>query len=283
MNFKPWPVVIFLGVIFFGIFPARVLAEEASPQRIVSLSTVVTEEIFLLGEGKRLVGRSHFCVRPAEAQKIPEAGSIVEVNLEKVVSLAPDLVIVTPMVDPRAVAKMRALGLRVETFAPAKNFKGMNGSFLRLARMLGKEAEALRIAEEQEKAVALLQQKVPKSPELSVFLEVGAGPIVTVTKDSFLNDLIEFAGGKNIAAGADRALYSREKVLAQNPDIIIISSMGFDGEKEKQMWKKYPELKAVRRNRIVIVDSDLFCSPTPVTFTRALESMIQILHANYAS
>jgi len=283
VNFRQCPGVIFLGVIFLGVFSGRVWAEEISPQRIVSLSTVVTEEIFLLGEGKRLVGRSRFCARPAEAQKIPEAGGIVEVNLEKVVSLMPDLVIVTPMVDPRAVAKMQALGLRVETFAPAKNFKGVNGSFLRLARMLGKEPEALRLAEEQEKAVALLRQKVPKGPALSVFLEVGAGPIVTVTRDSFLNDLIEFAGGKNIAAGAERPLYSREKVLAQNPDMIIISSMGFDGEKEKQMWKKYPELKAVRGNRIVIVDSDLFCSPTPVTFTRALESLIQILHANYAA
>jgi iron complex transport system substrate-binding protein len=254
---------------------------KTSPQRIVSLSTVITEEIFLLGEGKRLVGRSRFCVRPAEAQKIPEAGNIVEINLEKVVSLAPDLVIVTPMIDPRAVSKMRALGLWVETFAPAKNYKGVNDSFLRLARMIGREAEALRIAEDQEKAVELLRRKVPQGLPLSVFLEIGSEPLVTVTRDSFLNDLIEFAGGKNIAADAERPLYSREKVLSQDPDMILISSMGFDGEKEKQMWQKYPELKAVRENRIVIVDSDLFCSPTPVTFTRALENMIQILHANY--
>jgi len=252
-----------------------------NPKRIVSLSTVITEEIFLLGEGKRLVGRSHFCVRPAEALKVPEVGSIVEVNLEKVVALAPDLVIVTPMIDPRAVAKMRALGLRVETFAPAKNFKGVNDSYLRLARMLGKETEAARLAKEQEKAVKLLRQKVLPGPALSVFLEVGAEPLVTVTGDSFLNDLIEFAGGKNIAVGAARAVYSREKVLSQNPDMILISSMGFDGEKEKQLWRKYPELKAVRKNRIVFVDSDLFCSPTPVTFPRALENMIQILQAHY--
>lgn len=283
MNFKQWPAVIFLGVIFLGGFPGRVPAEERSPERIVSLSTVVTEEIFLLGEGKRLVGRSRFCVRPAEARKIPEAGNIVEVNLENVVSLAPDLVIVTPMIDPRAFAKMRTLGLRVETFAPAKNFKEVNGSFLRLARMLGKGTEAMRLTEEQTKAVELLRQKVPKNLALSVFLEVGAEPLVTVTKDSFLNDLVEFAGGKNIAADAGQVLYSREKVLAQNPGMIIISSMGFDGEKEKQMWHRYSELKAVRGNRIVIVDSDLFCSPTPVTFTHALESMIHILHANYAA
>jgi len=251
---------------------------QPNPERIVSLSTVVTEEIFLLGEGKRVVGRSHFCVRPPEVQRVPEAGNIVNVDLEKVVSLAPDLVIVTPMIDPRAVAKMRVLGLRVETFAPAKNFKGVNDSYLRLARMLGKEEEAVRLAKEQEKAVEVLRKKVPQGRALSVFLEIGAEPLVTVTRDSFLNDLVEFAGGKNIAAGADRALYSREKVLSQDPDMIIISSMGFDGEKEKQMWKKYPELKAARGDRIVIVDSNLFCSPTPVTFTRALESMIRILH-----
>lgn len=253
------------------------------PQRIISLSTVTTEELFLLGEGQRVVGRSHFCVRPAEALKVPEAGSIVEVNLEKVVSLAPDLVIVTPMIDPRAVAKMKALGLRVETFPPAKDFKGVSGSFLRLAQLIGKESEAKRISEEQEKAVEALRRKVPQGPPISVFLEVGSEPLVTVTRDSFLNDLIEFAGGKNIAANAERPLYSREKVLSQDPDMIIISSMGFDGEKEKRMWEKYRELKAVRGNRIVFVNSDLFCSPTPVTFTRALETMTQILHGHYTT
>ncbi|MFH1800477.1 MAG: helical backbone metal receptor [Candidatus Omnitrophota bacterium] len=278
MNYKQGRVTILWAIAFLMILPGRVSAEERSPQRIVSLSTVVTEEIFLLGEAKRLVGRSHFCVRPVEAQEIPEVGNIVDANLEKIVSLDPDLVIVTPMIDPRSVAKMRALGLHVETFAPAKNFKGISGSFLRLARMIGKEAEAVRISEEQEKAVKLLREKVPQGPVLLVFLEIGAEPLVTVTRDSFLNDLIEFAGGKNIAADGKRALYSREKVLAQNPDMIIISSMGFDGEKEKQMWQQYPELKAARENRIVIVNSDLFCSPTPVTFTRALENMIQILH-----
>ncbi|MFH0984378.1 MAG: helical backbone metal receptor [Candidatus Omnitrophota bacterium] len=250
-------------------------------QRIVSLSTVVTEELFLLGEGKRVVGRSRFCVRPAEVQEIPEAGSIVEINLEKVVSLVPDLVIVTPMIDPRAVAKMKALGLRVETFAPAKNFKGVGDTFLRLAGMIGREAEAAKIIEDETRAVELLRRKVPQGPPISVFLEVGSEPLVTVTRNSFLNDLIEFAGGKNIAADAERPIYSREKVLSQDPDMIIISSMGFDGEKEKRMWEKYPELKAARGNRIVFVNSDLFCSPTPVTFTRALETMIQILHANY--
>ena len=270
-------------VALFVTFTGSVLAGEGSPQRVVSLSTVTTEEIFLLGEGKRLVGRSHFCVRPAEAQTIPEAGSIVEVNLEKVVSLAPDLVIVTPMIDPRTVAKMKALGLRMETFAPAKSSQGVNDSFLRLARMMGREAEARRITDDQKKKMELLRQKVPQGPPLSIFLELGAKPLVTATRDSFLNDLIEFAGGKNIAADAGRALYSREKVLAQDPDMIIISSMGFDGEKEKRMWQKYPELKAACGHRIVFVNSDLFCSPTPVTFTRALENMIQILHAHYTS
>ena len=283
MNFKQRMVMVFGLVALVMIFTGSVRAGEGSPQRIVSLSTVTTEEIFLLGEGKRLVGRSHFCARPPEAQKVPEAGSIVEVNLEKVVSLEPDLVIVTPMIDPRAVAKMKAPGLRMETFAPAKSFQGVNDSFLRLAKMMGREAEARRITDEQEKEMELLRQKVPKGPPLSIFLELGAKPLVTVTRDSFLNDLIEFAGGKNIAADAGRALYSREKVLAQDPDMIIISSMGFDGEKEKQMWQKYPELKAARGNRIVFVNSDLFCSPTPVTFTRALENMIQILHAHYTS
>jgi iron complex transport system substrate-binding protein len=253
-------------------------AEERIPERIVSLSPVTTEELFLLKAGERVVGRTRYCTKPPEALEKEEVGNLVEVSVEKIVALRPDLVLAGPMTDPKAKEKLRQLGLRVEEFPAADDFKGICASFLRLSRMLGREKEAEAMIADAQARVNALRAPVLNASRPSVFVEVGADPLVTMTQGSFLNDLIEFAGGVNIARGTGSKLYSREEVLAQDPDFILITIMGFDGEKEKRLWQNYSHLRAVQNGRVHVVDSDLYCSPTPLSFPDALKRMIEILH-----
>lgn len=271
---------IFLFIFAGNFFPLRAgLAEEAPPQRIVSLSPVITEELFLLGVGDHLVGRSHYCTKPAEARRIEEVGNIVEISMEKVVALRPDLVLTTGMTDPKVKEKLKTLGIPVVEFLQASNFRGICESFLRLSRLVQKEKEAAELVQRASSEVERTKWTMsPSSVRPKVFLQIGADPLVTITKDSFLNDLIELAGGVNITKGLARPLYSREKVLADNPDILLIVSMGFDGEKEKKTWQGYRGLNAAQQGRIVIVDSDLFCAPTPLSFVNALQTMKKLLH-----
>ncbi len=252
-------------------------AEAAPPRRIVSLGPVITEELFLLGSGESVVGRSHYCTKPEEARKIEEVGNVVELSTEKIVALRPDLVLTTGMTDPGPVEKLKRLGIPVMEFPQDNNFKGICDSFLRLGQTVGKEKEARELIRSAEAGVNAVRASMPSKTKPAVFLEIGLDPLVTITKESYLNDLIESAGGTNVARDARRSLYSREKVLAQNPDVILIVSMGFDGEEEKKTWQGYGGLSAARQGRIYIVDSDLFCAPTPLSFVKALKVMKEML------
>ena len=112
-----------------------------------------------------------------------------------------------------------------------------------------------------------------------MLVQIGAKPLWVATKDSFINDFIKLAGGINIGPSGESGLYSREKVLEQNPDVIIVVTMGIVGEEEKKIWQKYKTLNAAKNNRIHIVDSYKVCSPTPVSFVEVLEEIVGLIHA----
>ena len=110
---------------------------------------------------------------------------------------------------------------------------------------------------------------------------MGTRPLFASVEDSFTNEFITLGGGKNIAKGSLQGVYSREKVIDQNPDLIIIAIMGTEGvagEKEQQKWMRYPSISAVKNNNIHIVDPNLVCSPTPLTFVEALRTITSLIH-----
>lgn len=248
------------------------------PSRIVSLGPAITEEIYLLGAGDRIVGVTTYCVRPEEAKKKEKVGTVMEIDVEKIISLEPDLVIGTPLADKRQLDKLKGMGINVVSFPLAKGFSDICSQFLELVRILGREKEAQEIILEAKQRVDGVRDKVKDLPRVSVFVQVGARPLFTMTEDSFINDYIEMAGGINIAGGNKSGLYSREEVLKKDPDVIIIVTMGIAGEREKKIWEKFSSLRAVQKKKIYILDSYKACSPTPISFSEMLEEMAGILH-----
>jgi len=247
-------------------------------ERIVSLGPHLTESLFLLGAGDRVVGVTMYCKRPPGARKKEKVGTVMEVDTEKIVGLKPDLVLATSLTDLRDVKKLKDLGINVITFPNPKNFFQICEQFLKLGRLVGREKEAEEIVRKAQAQVDSIAKLVENLPKPKVFVQVGARPLFTITKDSFINDFIELAGGTNIAEDAGTGLYSREKVLESNPDVIIIATMGIVGEEEKRTWQKYKTLNAVKNDRIYVVDSYALCSPTPVTFAQTLKELARLLH-----
>ena len=267
----------------FTVFCCSILCisshgQDKFPQRIISLGPSITEELYLLGVENKIVGVTTYCQRPPQAQEIEKIGTVIEVNLEKVISLQPNLVLATSLTNPKAKEKLKNLGIKVITFPSAKNFREICEQFLELGKIVGREKEAEEIVYRAKKTVSSVKQKVKELPKPKVLVQVGAKPLWVAPKDSFVNDFIEFAGGINIAGNSETGLYSYEKVLKQNPDVIIITTMGIAGEEEKKIWQKYKTLNAVRNNRIYIIDSYRLCSPTPVTFVETLKEIVKILH-----
>ncbi|MBN1363263.1 MAG: ABC transporter substrate-binding protein [Syntrophaceae bacterium] len=257
---------------------ARTYAQGSYLQRIISLSPSVTEEMYILGVEDKLVGCTVYCQKPPEAEKKEKVGTVMEVNLEKVVSLRPELVLTTSLVKRETKEKLKNLGIKVITFPAAKTFEQMCEQLLELGRIVGKEERAKELIVEAKDKTDAIRRKVRGLPKPKVFAQIGAKPLFAATKDYFVNDFIEFAGGTNIARDLNSGLYSREKVLEANPDVILIVTMGIVGEQEKKIWEKYDVIKAVRTKRIYILDSNELCSPTPVSFADTLEKVVEILH-----
>lgn len=224
-----------------------------------------------------MVGLTSYCRRPPRAQRKEKVGTVLEVNLEKIVYLQPDLVLATSLTNPKTIEKLKSLGIKVAHFPQAKNFSQLCEQFLELGRIVGKKSEAQQIVRQAKMKVELIKKEIKDLPKQEVFVQIGTRPLFAATSDSFINDFIEFAGGINIACDSKSGIYSREKVLKDNPEIIIITSMGIGGE-EKKLWRNFKALNAVKNDRIYIVDSDKFCSPTPLSFVEALEEMVKILH-----
>jgi len=249
------------------------------PERIISLGPSITKGLYLLGVENKLIANTTYCISPPEAKKKEKIGTAVEVNIEKVFNLKPDLVLATSLTNLKAKEKLKNLGIRVITFPTPGDFGDMCKQFLELGRLVNKEKEAEKIVKNAEKKANSIKKKVENLHRPRVLVQVGTKPLFASTGCYFINDYIEFAGGMNIAKKAKEGIYSREQVLKANPDVIIIATMGIVGEEEKEVWGKYKTLNAVKNDRIYILDTDELTSPTPVSFVKTLEEITHILYS----
>ena len=207
------------------------------------------------------------------------SGTVMKVNLEKIIYLEPDLVLAKSYSNQKQIKKLKSMGIRVKVFPDIKNFSEICEEFIDLGKIVGMESKSKQIVSKEKDKVSFIQQRIKGLSKPKVLVQIGAKPLWVATKDSFINNFIELAGGANIGPPGKSGLYSREKVLEQNPDVIIIVTMGIVGEQEKKTWLKYKTLNAAKNNRIYIVDSYKVCSPTPVSFVEVLEEIVELIHA----
>jgi len=264
------------------LYPALASAEnEGFPQRIVSLGPINTENVFLLGAGDRLVADTSYCIHPAAARDKVKIGSVMQLNIEQILGLHPDLILATGLTTPQQVTQLAASGVRVVHFRQPSNFAAICDQFLELGRLLGLETRAREIIAEAQQEVRAIQQRIKDLPARKVFLQVGAHPLFSSVASSFTNDFIVLAGGINIAAGQHDGRYNREKVTAQNPDVIIVAVMGSEGgigAREREEWLHFEPISAVRNRQVFVMDPDLICSPSPMTFVKGLEQIAALIH-----
>lgn len=263
--------------LYFTVFCCAAYGNEY-PRRIISLGPVITEQLYLLGVQDRIVGVTTYCLRPPEAAKKEKVGNVLEINTEKILSLKPDLVITTSLTGIKGKNSLKRAGLHIADFTYPKNFADICSQFRELGLLSGKSSVADNILKRSKSRVKVVSIKSSKLKKIKVFIQIGAKPLWTVPRDNFLNDLIELAGGINIAKDTGTGSYSAEQVIKGNPDVIIISDMGLIQETEKKNWQMFPVINAVKNNEIYFMDSYKLCSPNPVTFAETLEDLYKLLH-----
>ena len=250
-------------------------AQEA--KRIVSLVPWMTKSLYLMGEQGRLVGCTSYCPVVA-TDKIPVVATAVNVSLEKTLTLKPDLVFASSLIKPETIENMKKLGIKVEYMPYPKSFEEICTNFIRVGELVGQGAKAKNIVSQQKMRLAQLKAGIPAGKNPKMFIQIGAKPLFCAVPDTFMEDFIQFAGGKNIAGELKNGSITREYVLKQDPDIVFIVTMGIVAEEERDTWLNYPSLSASKSKRVFILDADKTCSPTPVLFVDALEEMIKLAY-----
>lgn len=252
----------------------------AAPQKIVSLAPSLTRSIHYLEAEELLVGVTTFCYIAHDKEKEIVA-SAVSVNVEKVITLKPDLVVTTAMTKGSTIELLRRAGIQVEVFETPKSFEEICMQFERLGKIIGRQAKAQSINREVRKRVAGIKDSHQYNHPPKFFFQIGANPLFTVLENTFMDDYITFSGGRNIAAGFTRGTINREFVLTSNPDVIIIVNMGIASDEEKKIWERYPFLNAVKNERIFFLESDMASTPNPPDFLKTMETIRENLEEGW--
>lgn len=261
----------FLTILQFSAF-------SQNAKRIISLAPSITENLYLLEAQDMLVGCTSYCTL-AIVDGVEQIGSTVDVNVEKIFSLKPDLVLTMLMTKTQDVEAMKKLGLNVVVIPTPKTFEEICAQTVMIADLIGRQQIAEKVIQETKEKVNAIKQNSEKKPGgQKIFFQLGANPVFSVLQNTFMDDFIVLNNGVNIANGLRSGIISREAVLVKNPDVIIIATMGGFGAEEKKIWSQYKGLKAAENDRIFLIDSETSCSPTPVNFAKALSEVHRFIY-----
>jgi iron complex transport system substrate-binding protein len=244
----------------------RNVAVPVAPRRIICTSPEMTEILFALGAGDRLVGVVRGCDWPPEARALPSVGDFSNVSLERVAALQPDLIITTGHEQKRVVDQLERLGVPTLAFL-APDIPSVRRNVTAVGTVVGedeKAAELVAAFDAKMNAVAAEVEKVPVGDRPRVYLEICPEPLMTVSEGSFVHDAIGLAGGVNVGGGLPRP-YSRieaEAVIARDPQVIILCHGGATAA-DVRVRTGWRDISAVRDNRIYEINPDLILRAGP--------------------
>jgi len=224
--------------------------------RIVSLSPSITELLFALGLDEELVGVTRYCDYPLAANAKPKMGGWIDVDLVKVRSANPDVVFTSTIVQERLAKELSEQGLNVLHTDP-RTLQSVFDSFVAIGKIVGKPNEA-------EELVAYMKSELEKLTRQNVKIYVEEWPMTVSC--NWVPDLVEFAGISMGKSGEISHSITTEEIRKFDPDIIVVSWCGVSTRvpKEKITEREgWNELKAVKNNKVFVIDDSLLNRPGP--------------------
>jgi iron complex transport system substrate-binding protein len=225
-------------------------------RRIVSLAPHVTELLYAAGAGDRLIGASNFSDFPAAAAKLPSVGSFAALDLERVLSLKPDLVVAWHSGNkPSQLARLREFGIPIYESQPA-DFSMIADSLEKLSRLAGSESIGNAAAKDFRARWQALQTQYRGRTEVSVFYQIWSQPLMTLNGRHMVSLVLQLCGGRNIFADLPQLAptVSVEAVLAADPQVILTPGDAKDQPLER--WRQFPRLRAVRDGHLYTANAD---------------------------
>lgn len=248
------------------------------PQRIVSLSPGNTEILFALSAGDRVVGVASYSDYPEDAKNKPSIGGYHAPDVEKILSLAPDLVIAMGEVQVKYIQSLKRAGIVVVSVEP-KNMQEILDAIDIISAAIGEQERGVALRSELEHKLSEVRRVTANSTSKRVFLEVWDSPLLTVGNKSFINDIINQAGGINVAAerNVDYTPCDIETLYSYDPDAYVVISHSRNASRAFINKADFADMAAVKNQQIAAINDDLLTRPGPRSFT-GLVKLAEILH-----
>lgn len=249
------------------------------PQRIITLAPNLTEIVYAVGAGDRLVGDTTFCDYPPEAKQVAKIGDTLQPNIERIIALKPDLVLVstasqletfTSQLDERAIPYF---------VTDPHDLEAVFHSINSIGDVLGEKTQAERLVAALRARAAAVEDAVKSRPVVTVFYQVSPSPLWTAGRKSWVTDLIRRAGGRSVTADVDGEWlrYSDEAALASRPAAIIMATSDSMSGDQMQVAPALQQSPAALSQRVYGINGDYLSRPGP-RLVDGLEQMARVLH-----
>lgn len=248
-------------------------------ERVVSLAPNLTEIVYAVGAGNRLVGNTTFCNYPPEAKAVTKVGDTMQPNIESIIAARPQLVLVSTASQLEAFTRQMAEQKIPVYVTDPRDLEGVLRTIQTLGDILGENERALQLVSDLRRRTADVERAVKGRAPLRVFYQVSSEPLYTAGRDSFITDLIRRAGGQSVTANVAGAwpTFSQESALAAQPEAIILPTFDAMAGGNLEIAAALKNSPAARTQRIYGIDGDLLSRPGP-RLVDGLEQMARKLH-----
>jgi iron complex transport system substrate-binding protein len=290
-----WPILLFIAVfIFVWLQPEKTLQDSSvsllsPPQRIISLAPSITETLFAVNAGDKVVAVTDYCQYPAKVKNLPKVGGYLDPNLEQIVRLKADMVI---LLERQHALKKQLHQLGIATLSiDNSSLAGIRRSIIDIAAAVGQTATAEKLISDFDNRLNAIHQKVESQPKPKVLIAIAHSSnthyldkVYIAGQQDFYNDLLPFIGATNVYQGTQLRVpaLSTEGLLRLNPEVII--DIFPDAEVYspnitalRQQWQRLDKIHAIQNNQLHIIQADYAVIPGPRIIQLA-EQLAQILH-----
>lgn len=233
-------------------------------QRVIAMAPHITELLFAAGGGVRVVGAMNYSDYPEAAKRIPLVGSDQLIDMERVLSLKPDLLVIWKSGNTaRQLEQLKSLGLPMYYSEPQK-LEDVATSLTRLGQLMGTEAAAQAAAADYRQKIATLTRQYSQRAPVRVFYQIWEKPLFTLNGDHIISDALRVCGGVNVFANQKviAPSVSAEAVVQANPEAILGGERR-DNQSGINIWKPYTSMLAVQRGNLFMLDSELLTRASP--------------------
>lgn len=283
-------IIIISGGVAAQEFPVTItdgfgeeIVMEEKPDKIISLSPQTTENLFAVGAGDEVIGVTTYADYPEEATKVDKIGTITEPNIEKIVSMEPDLVIAASVNKQETIDRLKELNIKVAGFE-ANSVDTALENIKKIGKITGNQKNAEQVTANMNVKIAdikdLVDKKLANNDRPKVFYELWSDPLYTAGVDNFIDNLIHTAGGFNIGRLAETQWpeFSLEKLLVEDPEVYISTPHSAEMKVSKESIKdrdRFKDITAIKNDRVYIIDENIINRASP----RLLEGLSQLTTA----